>query len=516
MPLLFKIFGFGFTEKLRASFRVRLFVGITTLILLVSAGFALLLFYQQYQAQLDKRSSEGVLIARLLARDVRLAVFSGDRNEVARAARGTMSLPDIQAVEIYDRAGLLLGRLSLPVDEQVKYSVFTSIIPGLLNRQMEESLLVGKNWGGDPDAAIGSVKVFIDESKNNAKFLRLFGIAAASTLLFLAFGVLAAFLLAESMTRPLRQLSACATALIAGDETVRAPVETPDEIGRLADLFNKMVDAIRRRTQDLETALEELYQLNIVLEDKVEKRTGQLERANRELESFNYSASHDLRAPLTRLAGFCEAFKEEYRDRLDEQGMYYLDRIAATGEQMNSVLSAMLTLYQIQQREMVPRSIDISELVRAVAASLRQREPEREISFDVQENIFVYGDMKLLWLALENLLGNAWKFTRENPAARIEFGQIEKDGEPVCFLRDNGAGFNMDYADKLFTPFQRLHNNEDFPGTGVGLAIVQRIIARQNGRIWLESVEGEGTVCYFVLPPGYPAVSEEGGGDSGA
>ena len=515
MPALLKIFSFGFTEKLRGSFRVRLFVGITTLILLVSTCFAVLLFYQQYTAQLDKRSSEGVLIARLLARDVRLAVFSGSRDEIIRAAKGTMSLPDIQAVEIYDRKGLLIGRLSHPAHEAVSYAVFTSIIPGLMNREMEQSLLVGQIWGGDPEAAIGSVKVFIDESRYKTSFFRLIGIAAVSTLLFLAFGVLAAFLLAESMTRPLLELSACASALIAGDETVRAPIETSDEIGQLADLFNKMVAAIRRRTQDLETALEELYQLNIVLEDKVEKRTGQLESANRELESFNYSASHDLRAPLTRLSGFCQAFKEEYGDRLDEQGLHYLDRIEATGEQMNSVLSAMLTLYQIQQREMAPRSIDISELVRAVAASLRQREPEREVTFVIQDGILVYGDMKLLWLALENLLGNAWKFTRESAAARIEFGQIVKDGEAICFLRDNGAGFNMEYADKLFKPFQRLHNSEEFPGTGVGLAIVQRIISRQNGRIWLESVEGEGTVCYFVLPPGYPAVSKVDGGDAG-
>ena len=228
-----------------------------------------------------------------------------------------------------------------------------------------------------------------------------------------------------------------------------------------------------------------------------------MESANRELEAFNYSASHDLRAPLTRLAGYCEAFKEEYGDRLDGQAMHYLDRIEATGEQMNSVLSAMLTLYQMQQREMAPRSIDISELVRAVAASLRQREPEREVTFVIQDDILVYGDMKLLWLALENLLGNAWKFTKERAAARIEFGQVEKEGESVCFLKDNGAGFNMEYADKLFTPFQRLHNTEEFPGTGVGLAIVQRIISRQNGRIWLESVEGEGTICYFVLPRVY-------------
>lgn len=504
MALPIKNFSCSVTEKLQGSFRVKLFVGITALILLVATGFALLLCYQQYRCQADKRSSEGVLVARLLARDVRLAVFSGNRDEILRAAQGIMELPDIQAAEIYDRGGLLIGRIALPADEHVNYSVFESIIPGLLDKQLEQSLLVGKPWGGNPEAAIGSVKVFIDESRYEAKLVKLIIIATAFTLLFLAFGILAAFRLAESMTRPLRQLSACAAALKAGDESVCAPIETADEIGELAALFNSMVIAIRRRTQDLETALEELYQLNVELESKVEKRTFQLESANRELESFNYSASHDLRAPLNRLAGFCEALREEYGNQLDEQGLRYLDRIAATGEQMNAVLSAMLTLYQIQQREMTPRSIDISELVQAVGAALRQREPERDVTFVIQEKIYVYGDMKLLWLALENLLGNAWKFTREKADARIEFGQLDKEGEAVCFIRDNGAGFNMEYADKLFTPFQRLHNNEDFPGTGVGLAIVQRIISRQNGRIWLESVEGEGTVCYFVLPPGYP------------
>ncbi len=514
MPGSFKKFSFGFTEKMRLSFRVRLFAGITSFILVVSTCFAALLFYQQYSTQLDKKSNEGMLIARLLARDVRLAVFSGSRGEIVRSAEGIMSLPDIQAVEIFDRTGLLLGRLAHPADAQVKYSVFSSLIPGLLNKETEQALFVGKNWGGNPEASIGSVKVFIDESGYHNKLVKLVFIAATSTLLFLAFGILAAYLLAESMTRPLLQLSACAEALKAGDENVRAPVETSDEIGKLALLFNSMVEAIKRRTRDLETALEELYQMNIVLEDKVDKRTVQLESANRELESFNYSASHDLRAPLNRLSGFCDALKEEYGDRLDEQGLHYLDRIAATGEQMNSVLSAMLTIYQIQQREMTTRSIDISELVKAVAASLRQREPEREVNFVIQENILVYGDMKLLWLALENLLGNAWKFTKGRDAARIEFGQIEKAGELTCFIRDNGVGFNMEYADKLFTPFQRLHNNEDFPGTGVGLAIVQRILSRQNGRVWLESAEGEGTFCYFVLPQGYPAVNSEAEGGS--
>ena len=500
MPIIFKLFGFNFTKTLRSSFRIRLFTGITAVILLVCSGFASLLIYQQYQAQRDKRGNEGRLIAKLLARDVRLAVFSGDRNEIQRAAQGIMSLPEVQTVEVYDRAGLLITRLATPVEADGRYSTFRELIPGLLNMSLEKSLLVGKQWGGDPDAAVGSVRVVIDDSKAEDRLHKLIFMAILATTIFLAVGIIAAFLLAKSMTRPISVLSACAAALKNGDDSVRAPIETSDELGQLATSFNGMVEAIRNRTKDLEEALGELYQLNLALEEKVDKRTSQLESAYRELESFNYSASHDLRAPLNRLAAFCTAFREEYGDKLDEQGLHYLNRIAATGEQMNRVLSAMLTLYQVQQREMTPRKLDISEIVCAVAASLKQRDSDREVQFVIQENVTVYGDMKLIWLALENLLGNAWKFTKERTAARIEFGETVHDGETACFVRDNGAGFDMDYYDQLFIPFQRLHNHEEFPGTGIGLAIVQRIISRHGGRIWLESSEGVGTTCYFVLP----------------
>ncbi len=513
MPPIIKYFGSGFTEKLKTSFRVRLFAGITALILIVSSGFAFLLFYQQYQTQLDKRKTEGSLMAKLLARDVRLAVFSGNRDEILQSARGIMSLPDVQSVEIFNREGLLIGRLANPYRQDISYSVFSELIPGLLNRQLEEHLIVGRHWGGDPEAAIGSVKVTVDESRAEARLNKTIFMALLATMLFLAFGILAAFKLAKSMSRPIAQLSACATALKNGDDSVRASIETSDELGDLAQSFNSMIEAIRMRTKDLEEALEELYQLNVALEDKVQKRTDQLEGANRELESFNYSASHDLRAPLTRLAGFCDALREEYAEKLDAQGIHYIDRISATGEQMSRVLAALLTLYQVQQREMTPRSLDLSELVSAVAASLRQREPERDVSFIIQESVMIYGDMKLIWLALENLLGNAWKFTKGRSDARIEFGKMEKNGDTVCYIRDNGAGFDMAYYEKLFQPFQRLHNNDEFQGTGVGLAIVQRIISRHGGRIWLESSEGVGTTCYLTLPKG---PEEHGAGLKGA
>lgn len=500
-------FGISFASTLKSSFRVRLFVGITAVILVVSASFASLLFYHQYRDQLDKRQSEGTLMAKLLARDVRLAVFSGKRDEIIKSAKGTMSMPDVQAVEIMDKEGMLISRLATEMADNVNYSSFVAEIPGLINKNFEQSLIVGKNWGGNSEDSVGTVRITLDDSSTEERQHRLALTAFIATLCLLAIGIFAAFMLAGSMTRPIAQLADCAAALKDGDDTVYVPVETDDEIGHLATTFNSMVTAIRSRTKDLEEALEELYQLNIALEEKVERRTAQLAGANKELEAFNYSASHDLRAPLNRLAGFCDALREEYGEQLEEQGRRYLDRIAATGQQMDRVLSAMLTLYQVQQRTMTPRSLDISELVNAVAAALHQREPERNVEFVIHDSVMVYGDMKLLWLALENIIGNAWKFTLGKSPGKIEFGVRMEDGEKVCFLRDNGAGFDMAYYDKLFTPFQRLHNFEDFPGTGVGLAIVQRIISRHNGRIWLESAEGIGTTCCFVLPNG-PDIEE--------
>ena len=503
MPVIQKIFADIYGDRIRSSFKTRLFVGMSAIILIVSTVFATILFYQQYRSQRESSSNKGELMAKLLARDVRLAVFAGNREQIVDAAQGVMSLHDVQAIEVQDRTGQLLARLSRPMDDSLRYAEFQADIPGLLNREMEQSLLVGKEWGNNPEDSVGKVRIVLNRSGSDRQLLHLMLMALLATTLFLGLGILAAYLLARSMTRPLSQLSAAAMALQGGDDRIHVMVETFDEVGQLAASFNSMVDAIRERKLELEKALGDLNSLNASLEEKVRERTSQLESANRELESFNYSASHDLRAPLSRLSGYCDVLEEEYGDKLDEQGLLYLQRIKAVGEQMNRVLSAMLTLYQVQQREMSWRRLNLSELVQAVAASLK--ETEREVSITIQEDVMIYGDMKLIWLALENILGNAWKFTRGKPQARIEFGRVRLHDENVCFVRDNGAGFNMDYADKLFTPFQRLHNHEDFPGTGVGLAIVQRIMARHGARIWLESTEGAGTTCYFTLPDEPPA-----------
>lgn len=236
------------------------------------------------------------------------------------------------------------------------------------------------------------------------------------------------------------------------------------------------------------------------LEQRVRERTAQLEAANRELEAFAFSVSHDLRAPLRAIRGFSAALAESYLDHLDAQGRHYLELIEQAADQMSQLIDAMLALSRVTRREMIGQEVDLSALAREIAAELQRNDPHRQAEFIIAEGLVVWGDVHLLRTAMQNLLENAWKFTAPRSTARIEVGMVERDGERIYFVRDNGVGFDMTYADKLFAPFQRLHSASEFPGTGIGLATVQRIVARHGGRIWVEAAVEQGAVFYFTLP----------------
>jgi signal transduction histidine kinase len=235
-------------------------------------------------------------------------------------------------------------------------------------------------------------------------------------------------------------------------------------------------------------------------EEQLKQRTLELEAANKELESFSYSVSHDLRAPLRSMDGFSQALLEDYSDKLDDEGRDYLKRIQDSAGNMAQLIDDMLELSRLTRVSMRLGTVNLSELAESIAAELKKAQPKRHVEVSIAPGLVAYGDAKLLRVVLENLLDNAWKFTAKIPHARIEGGITEHDGREVYFVRDNGAGFDMAYADKLFVPFQRLHRTTEFPGTGVGLATVKRLIHRHGGEVWAEGEVGKGATFYFTLP----------------
>jgi light-regulated signal transduction histidine kinase (bacteriophytochrome) len=225
----------------------------------------------------------------------------------------------------------------------------------------------------------------------------------------------------------------------------------------------------------------------------------ELERANRELDAFSYSVSHDLRAPLRAIDGFTRALAEDYGATLDERGQEYVQRVCRNVERMGMLIDDLLGLARISRAPVSHNVVDLSALAAGVVADLQAAHPDRVVRVDVAGGLLARGDRRLLNVVLVNLIGNAWKFTSRRADARIELGRQPAD-EPTFFVRDNGAGFDTQYAGRLFTPFQRLHTTKEFQGTGVGLATVQRVMSRHGGRVWVDAVVGQGATFFFSLP----------------
>ena len=264
--------------------------------------------------------------------------------------------------------------------------------------------------------------------------------------------------------------------------------------GRTARMIGVHVDFTGAREAE-----DAVRQLNADLERRVAERTAELEAALHELESFSYSVSHDLRAPLRAIDGFAQALAEELAPGLPEGHRHYLDRVRAAAQRMGSLIDDLLQLSRVSRHELCHEAVDLSALAREIEGELRRAQPERRVTLTVSPGMVTRGDPQLLRTALDNLLGNAWKYTSKHPAAHIAFAAEQIGGERVFVLRDDGAGFDPAFADKLFGAFQRLHAPGEFEGTGIGLATVQRIVQRHHGRIWADGAVERGATFYFTL-----------------
>lgn len=290
---------------------------------------------------------------------------------------------------------------------------------------------------------------------------------------------------------------------------VMVPIRTADPVGAIGCYWAKLHRATDEEVRLLQALADstsvamENIRIYSELDRRVAERTAELETALHELESFSYAVSHDLRTPLRSIEGFGSALLEDHAARLNVSGRDYLDRICSAARRMNVLIEDLLRLSQVTRFEIERERMDMSAVARAAADEVAAAYPERQVRLVIRNDIGVYGAKRLLGIVLRNLLDNAWKFTVKTADAVVEFGVLEQEADQrIYFVRDNGAGFNMAYADKLFAPFRRLHAESEFPGTGIGLATVQRIIKRHGGRIWAEARPGRGATFFWTLAEG--------------
>jgi signal transduction histidine kinase len=304
----------------------------------------------------------------------------------------------------------------------------------------------------------------------------------------------------RSITDRVATLRLASQKIAEGDlESRVAPLVQGGELGDLASSFDHMAGRLAANLDEIHQAQAEIRNLNTYLEQKVAYRTAQLENLIREQEAFNYTVSHDLRAPLRHINGFSAILKEELGQGAAPESVKYLDRIGAASEKMGQLIQDLLDFSQITRKELQATEINISTIAAEIMQMLAETNPERRVETVIAPDLIVRGDEALLRIALQNLLDNAWKYTGETAEPRIELGRRTINEEEVFFVRDNGAGFDMAYRDKLFVVFQRLHGT-NYSGTGIGLATVEKIIQKHNGRIWAEGQVNAGATFYFTLP----------------
>ena len=468
-------------------------------LLLTSAAFA---GYQYWSLRLATRDALAVRGRIIAANSTASLAFANDADarEILSALRTDQH---IVAAVLYDKSGHVFAAYPAGAAPDV-----VPTAPGPDGYRFERGLLIGFQPVEESGSRrLGTLYLASDLGAIYDTF-RLSGVIGLAVM---AVALLAAYFLSRilqgTISEPILALAETAkTVSTRQDYSVRAPKLGADELGTLTDSFNQMLgriaqqnDELQRYAADLERRVEERTHELQERNDALRRNAAELLAANTELDAFAYSVSHDLRAPLRSIDGFSQILLEDYSGALDVAGRESLQRVRAASQRMGTLIDDLLKLARVTRVEIRTEDVDLSGMAGEIAAELQRATPERLVEFAIAPGLSARGDARLLRVALDNLLRNSWKYTAKQAQPRIEFASIAANGERAFMVRDNGAGFDMQYADKLFGVFQRLHSPAEFEGTGVGLATVRRIITRHGGRIWAEGVVDRGATFYFTL-----------------
>lgn len=494
------------------SIRKRLFIGVlltTTAALLISSLSLALYDFRDYHARtLEDLTTQAKILGLANA-----PALQFNDEKVARDSLSTLQArPQILAAAIYTSTGKLFATYTAGKNTSERFP--TS--PNVDTQNSTDEHIVISEPIVDHNEMLGSIYIKA-QSQLYERAWKYIGIVLPVTLVALLIAMLFSLWLQARVAKPILHITHLARRVTEQrDYSLRAEKITTDEIGYLVDAFNALLAQVQQRSAELELSNQRLQQqmqereladkevlrLNAELEQRVLDRTAELERANHELEAFSYSVSHDLRTPLRAIDGFSQALLEDYNEQLDTTGRDYLARVRAGAQRMGLLIDDLLKLARVSRATMNTDAVNVSDIAQEVVNELRSQNPLRRVDIKIAPHLVTNGDANLLRIVLENLLNNAWKYTSKREHAFIEFGIREHQGNECFFVEDNGAGFDMAYADKLFGAFQRLHDAKDFAGTGVGLATVQRILHRHGGRIWADAAIDRGATFYFTLPSG--------------
>jgi signal transduction histidine kinase len=421
------------------------------------------------------------------------ALLFDDAGSAQRTLAAFQAAPNIISARIYTADRKLFANYLR--DSRVKVPPGPQTFPDQTEKYwMENDRLMLVHTISFEGKLAGFIFIETDLRALKARLLRYVVIAAIVMLLSLAAAFWISRMARGAIADPVIRLAEVARH-VSREKIYSVRAAAGKEEGELAELvrtFNEMLETIEDRDRSLQEGRDQL-------ERRVEERTAQLAAANNELESFSYSVSHDLRAPLRSIDGFSQALDEDYGDKLDDQGRHLIQRVRAATQRMGVLIDDLLNLSRVTRAAMHQERIDLSGMARTVASDLVNGASDRKVEWVIKSGVEAMGDTRLLRVVMDNLIGNAWKYTSKHEHARIEFGQQNGSGNCIYFVRDDGAGFDPAYSERLFGAFQRLHGMTEFPGTGVGLATVQRIILRHGGKIWAESAVEKGATFYFTL-----------------